>query len=338
MNRSANSRSVAVVGAGIAGLAAAAELVANGHQVTVFDKGRKPGGRVATRRDGGVFFDHGAQFATARAQAFGQTLDRLQVQGHVAPWPTALEKPGEIAWVGTPAMSALPFALAETLTAQGVKIHTDTHVGWVSEDRMLTLFPAATTSPGFVSSSGGMAVGPFDAVLLAIPAPQAMTLMAALGHRFAAAIATVRYAPCWAVMLSFSESCNAPDVLRPENSPLAWIARNSARPGHASTPEAWVLHAGAEWSRAHLEETPDEVLGILLAEFSQLTGQTTAPLTQRAHRWRYALVERALGQHCLWDAQSRIGLCGDFCIGARVEAAFESGRALARTAMESLFQ
>ena len=41
---------VAVVGAGIAGLAAARRLAAAGVEVTVFDKARRPGGRLATRR------------------------------------------------------------------------------------------------------------------------------------------------------------------------------------------------------------------------------------------------------------------------------------------------
>jgi renalase len=54
-----------------------------------------------------------------------------------------------------------------------------------------------------------------------------------------------------------------------------------------------------------------------------------APAYLSAHRWRYALVERPLGEPCLWDEALRLGLCGDWCLGPRVEAAWMSGRALA---------
>ena len=45
---------VAIVGAGIAGLSAARALVADGHEATVFERATHPGGRVATRFIGGV--------------------------------------------------------------------------------------------------------------------------------------------------------------------------------------------------------------------------------------------------------------------------------------------
>ena len=57
---------VAVIGAGMAGLAAARTLAAAGHAVQVFDKGRGIGGRLSTRRTDYGAFDHGAQYATVR--------------------------------------------------------------------------------------------------------------------------------------------------------------------------------------------------------------------------------------------------------------------------------
>ncbi len=51
----------------------------------------------------------------------------------------------------------------------------------------------------------------------------------------------------------------------------------------------------------------------------------------QAHRWRHALVEQPLGLPCLVDEEISAGACGDWCIAPRVEAAFESGRALAHS-------
>lgn len=51
---------IAVIGAGPAGLACADRLLEHGLQVQIFDKGRQPGGRVASRERLGFRFEHGA--------------------------------------------------------------------------------------------------------------------------------------------------------------------------------------------------------------------------------------------------------------------------------------
>ncbi len=97
---------VGIIGAGMAGLACATRLADAGFAVTAFDKGRGPGGRMATRRaevEGRtVRFDHGAQYFTARDPAFADQVTRWQADGIVARWPAA----GDDAWVGTPGMNA----------------------------------------------------------------------------------------------------------------------------------------------------------------------------------------------------------------------------------------
>jgi renalase len=328
----ATSQTVAIIGSGIAGLACAARLAAEGHVVTLFDKGRRPGGRVATRRAGGAMFDHGAQFATARSESFRALLDQLQARGLMAPWPAAA-RGSDQAWAGIPGMSALPGAMAEALAGMGVAMHTERHVAWLHPDNSIRHLPAAEAKPGSTSEAGGERSAAFDAVLLALPAPQAAPLLGTRGHDFAARLRDVVIAPCWAVMASFAHRIESPDVIRPNSSPLAWVARNSGRPGQPASPDNWVLHAGAAWSRAHLEDDADSACAALLAGFEAETGIAALPATLVAHRWRYALVEKPLGEPCLWDAQSRLGVCGDWCIGPRVEAAFLSGEALAQSVM-----
>ena len=61
---------VAVIGAGIAGLACARELARADARVTVFERSRGLGGRLGTRRQGNLAFDHGAQYITSRSHSF----------------------------------------------------------------------------------------------------------------------------------------------------------------------------------------------------------------------------------------------------------------------------
>ena len=77
---------VAIVGAGMSGLVAATELVAAGHEVVVFDKGRAVGGRMASKRFAGARFDHGAQHFSVRSDAFRAAVREWSFAGAVGVW------------------------------------------------------------------------------------------------------------------------------------------------------------------------------------------------------------------------------------------------------------
>jgi predicted NAD/FAD-dependent oxidoreductase len=75
-----------------------------------------------------------------------------------------------------------------------------------------------------------------------------------------------------------------------------------------------------------LEAGPEAVAAALTAAFTALTGLPV--LAARAHRWRYALASQPLGAPFMWDAAQLLGLCGDWCLAGRLEAAFLSGQGL----------
>ncbi|SEK77082.1 NAD(P)/FAD-dependent oxidoreductase [Ectothiorhodospira marina] len=308
---------IAIIGAGIAGLAAARRLADRGYDCTVLEKSRGLGGRMATRRADGLQFDHGAQYFTARGEALQAYVRSWQQEGVVAEW-------GSGRLVGCPGMTAPAWALARGLTIhRNCRVtHLDHHPeGWTLH-----------ADHGPDDDTLAMA---FDAVLLAIPAPQAMALAATTGIDFPA-LQQVRYAPTITLMAAFDHPLPLADVvIEPTEGPLAWIARNATKPGRDTEPETVVAHAGSEWSRAHVD-TPTEALGEPLLEALRAMVGKAQPFHWQVHRWLYARVEQAAGTPCLWDAQQRIGACGDWALGARVEAAFDSGEALAAALVRSM--
>lgn len=295
------SHSTAIIGAGMAGLAAGRHLAAAGHAVTLFDKGKKPGGRLATRRGETFTFNHGCQFATPRDPGFRALLRDSGAEF----WPAA----GGDRQGGVPDMASI----AENFAA-GLTIHQNTRIAAIQH------------GPDGWSLDG--AAQKFDTLILAIPALQAAVLLPE-HHPFAAALKDVHLAPCWAVMLGYHEPVSGPDILRPEQGPLGWIARENSRPGRAAAAVAYTIHATPEWTETHLEEPEKNIIRALLPEFAALTGITAVPAFAAAHRWRYALADRPLGQACLWDPKLRLGLAGDWCLDGRLEAAYLSGRTLA---------
>ena len=136
---------------------------------------------------------------------------------------------------------------------------------------------------------------------------------------------------CWAVMVSFDESLELPfDGAFVQESPLSWISRNDSKPGRGGDYESWVLHASPDWSDRCIDEEPDSARSNLIEAFWQATG--SKPRTTRyaaGHRWRYAIPPQPLESRCLFDSQQRIGACGDWCSGPRVEGDSLSGMAMA---------
>jgi predicted NAD/FAD-dependent oxidoreductase len=149
----------------------------------------------------------------------------------------------------------------------------------------------------------------------------------AAGHDLAAALEGVEIAPCWALMLGFGEDVAGPAVIE-DGGAISWIARENSRPGAAQMPVGYTAHASPEWSVAHLEDTAEAVTALLLPVFRALTGIHAAPVYVKAHRWRHARAEKPLGQNFLWDDEQRLGVCGDWCLAGRLEAAWLSGQAL----------
>ena len=315
-------RAVAVIGAGVAGLACARTLADHGVDVTVFDKGRAPGGRTCSRRREEVRVDHGAQFFRARGESLARFVASWADDGVVEPWRARfLESDGrgglretserEPRWVARPAMGALARHLADGLDVRsGVRI--------VSIHR---------TSAGWNVQDGERAHGPFDQLVLALPAPQTAELLDK--HPFANPLASVRIAPCLAVGALLPRGLDLGfDAARlDDGGPLSWAAREGSKPGRHDD-GWWIFHASADWSRSHLEDEQDAVVEALVSAFTS-TFSAPWPAATFGHRWRYALVEEPLGEPCLYDPDSELVACGDGCLGGGVEAAWSSGIAAA---------
>jgi predicted NAD/FAD-dependent oxidoreductase len=156
-------------------------------------------------------------------------------------------------------------------------------------------------------------------------------LLAPVASGLQSLAAGVRMRGCWALMLQYAQAPELPfDAAFVNQGPLRWLARNSAKPGRRGA-ETWLLHAEAEWSEARLAQPPEQVAADMLAAFAALGAP--APQAWTAHRWRYADSAPALALGCAWDAHRRLGLCGDWLHGGKVEGAWLSGRRLAKAVL-----
>ncbi|WP_296307398.1 FAD-dependent oxidoreductase [Pseudomonas sp.] len=294
----------AIVGAGIAGLACASRLARAGLDVTLFDKGNRPGGRLTSVSFDGMTWDIGAQYFTARHPDFKRQAEKWVDAGVAAPWP---EGPAA-AIVGLPTMSSLIAAQCEQMNACFGKL-----VRWLDRD-----------DEGWFCCGSGFREGPFDVAIVAVPAEQAAPLLSLHDLMIAREATLVRSVPCWTVMLAFDQPLSHRASLTDGLGVIATAVRSSSKPGRGKA-ECWLLQAGPEWSSAHLENSREDIAEKLLIEFSTLCGaRLPSPIFSKAHRWRYAVAHGGAGT-AGWNDALRLGACGDWCHGPTIEDSWRSG-------------
>ena len=308
---------VVIIGAGLAGLTCARRLTDAGVKPIILEKSRGVGGRMATRRvaigEAQMQFDHGAQYATAREAGFKELLDKAS--SACAIWDSG--KSGEH-FVGVPAMSSIARAIAAGLDVrQGVEVTALTRIG-----------------DGWIIEAGSDRYSATQ-VVLAVPAPQAAAILGS-NHPFAEPLNSVVMEPCLTLMAAFSPTSPKPFISRiDKNQPLSWIAQDSSKPERATTFTTWVAQASAAWSAKYLEEDGPAVAQRMLPLLCTAIGASPDDVRHSAgHRWLYARVTKPLGQPFLRNEDTTLHLGGDWCIGARIEAAWASGNAIANDILE----
>jgi renalase len=334
MNSMDADTDVLVIGAGLAGLAAARDLTRFGCSVRLLEKSKGVSGRAATKRlevnGKPIRVDHGAQFFTVRGQRLSAVLPAFLESGICFEWtrgfprwtPDGLERrePGHPRYACADGMSALGKAFAK---------------GWESNDSALEIETRALVTEIRPSMDGWSAVlengqvRRARALILNVPAPQAIQLVSLhLPPSLLQSLEAVRYDPCWAAMIALNEM---PPVdwpaLEMDHPVIKWAAMDHTKRDPGSPP-VLVLHAQGAWSRAHLELSPETVLELMADAATDALGPWVANNhVAIAHRWRYAQPTVLYPQPFM--AHENLVLCGDWCAGSKVEGALESGWATA---------
>jgi renalase len=308
---------VIVVGAGLAGLTAARQLVDRGADVVVLDKGRSPGGRMATRRMGdGARLDHGAQFFTVRSDTFAAMVEGwpVHVWHHgpdhavdIADHPSTRTPGGDghPRYVGNRGMNAITRHLAD-----GLDVRTGVHV------------------TGIDRSDDGWAVTALDAslaassVLLTAPVPQSLALLP--DHvEVPEAVSGLGYDPCVG-LLALLDGPPPSKAVQFERGVVHHLADNATK-GIAPVP-AITVHARGDWSAAHFDDDDDAIAAELSALIAPWIGATI--LQQQVKRWRYAQPTAPHADRAVLLAEG-LAMAGDAFGESRVEGATLSGLAAA---------
>ena len=315
---------IAIIGAGISGLVVARQLkdIAD---ISIFEKARGVGGRMSTRYADPYQFDHGAQSFTARTGAFQSFLKPYIDAGHVEDWTPKIltleagQKPYKRDWfephyVGVPKMNSLCKAMAD-----GLNVQYQTRIETVTYDAQSN-HHTLTTTDGQTHQ--------FDWVISTAPPIQTLGLLPDnFVHR--GDIQNHSMKGCFTLMLGFDQRLKVNwDAASVKNSCLEWLAFTDSKPGRDISCSL-IIHSTNDWAEENIDRPIEDIQAEMLKAFQDVSGVTTTPDFITTHRWRYAYSGASqTGNTYYLDEQCQFGVCGDWCIAGRVEAAFTSANEL----------
>jgi renalase len=306
------NESIAVIGAGIAGLLCAREMTERGAPVTVLEKSRGLGGRLATKRVGEAVFDQGAQYFTAKTERFAALVEAWGARGAVAKWPGASAH----RWIGTPSMNALGKVLAE-----GLDVRREAKV--LKVERAYGAWEVTVENQPAVRAMR---------LVLTAPVPQSLALLQAGGvelpRELAGRLAGLQYHPCLALLVTLSGPSSVPaEGVALTEGPVRWIADNTKKGISPGTNGAVTVHLNPEFAAEHYAKTEVELAALVLPGIAEWLGAPVAGVALQ--RWKFSQPITTYAEPCVWIGDLGLGFAGDAFGGPRVEGAAISGLALA---------
>ncbi len=320
---------VAIIGAGISGLVCAQQLHQAGYRVVVVEKSRGLGGRVTTRRLQDTCADRGLGYLLPNGELTKSFVELLHSQNILTVWTdTVYELTAEnklTAVKGLPLYIA-PNGMSEVarFLAKDLEIKLDRRVVGLSLDNDCWHLQIENSNTEVVAK----------AVVVAIPAPQALTLLAPIASTLVLdSLRSVEFSSCISAIAGYPASMVLPPwqaVTVMDDDTLAWMGIDSSkRPGMRSP--VVVFHSAAKFAQTFIDTEDLQPVGQqLLDKAAKLLPELANPDWLQVDRWRYAFPTIPLANNCLnAHTPQPIICCGDWCGSDRLESAMRSGNAAA---------
>lgn len=341
------SKKIAIIGAGLSGLAAAYRLTVTGADVQVFEKSKGLSGRAATRGKNGCRYDHGANYFKVTSNEVARLLfESLPTDGlcRIVGDVDTFDESGCVA-AGDPKQNAgAKWAYRDGISAIGKRL-VESAALRVTGDTLITRL-VRQRGKWTLETETGIAGEGFDAVLLTPPAPQTIELLETcqgidpdLREDLVSELERARYHAQFTVVLNFKGTfALTRDAFALINSDrrhdIAWISHENRKPGHVPAGESlFVVQMSPDWTARHYETPREEVIAVALEKAAPFLGVDLPPLTwSDSQRWRYAHPYTAADTEKMKSA-SGAGLyfAGDAFVGkGRVSGAIETGFAAVR--------
>ncbi|TYP95478.1 putative NAD/FAD-dependent oxidoreductase [Fodinibius salinus] len=330
---------IGIIGAGLSGLVAGKRLADAGHDVTMIEKNRSLGGRLATVELDDMVLDYGISHIHARGQNFQHFLDRLAEKGNVRKWVQEFSfyDGTEFHKVNPNSDSQVNYfgekgnqTIAEGLS-RWVDVMADKQAAGLTY-----LGPDTSKKRSWMINLTDTSVFECDAVLVATPAVEAYGIIQTVQNRTATRkiirhIDEVRYDGCMALACTFDEEVPDWNGIEGDNSAIQWTGNESSKRDEDSV-AGLVIQSAPDFFRKFAQSDEERVEEALLEEASEIVGSwILQPQSTYLHRWKYFQSQNPIDEYFmeLEMDEAPLALIGDYLGGNSLEDAFISGYNLA---------
>lgn len=321
MNNKINNKKIAIIGAGISGITLAREL-SSSNEVTIFEKSRGIGGRMATRRAGNYNFDHGTPFFRAKTKEFRNICQIAQNNGVIEDWKCQLVEivNGEISQqepiknhpilVSKPQMNSFCKFLGKNLNILLKKQIESLHF---ENDKW-----SLKTSENEIFDQ-------FDYLFLAIPSHQVINLIPN-NFKYFDIISNIKMTACFSLMLGLPDNLELGfDAALVKDPIISLITINNLKPERPKN-FSLIVNSTNIWAENNIDQNINSIKEKMIDQLKKIISIDLSNIEyENIHRWKFANADYRKGEKSLFDPNLSLGVCGDWLIVGSVENAFLSG-------------
>lgn len=285
---------IAIIGAGFSGSYLSHKLNEKGHEVTLFEKSRGVGGRMATRYMENTRVNHGCNAIQATVQEFKTFCDSMVTQN-------LLEKKEGNSYTA-PSINAMLKQLTKEIQLERNTLITaiDYH------DDQYTL-----------RDNNDLSYKGFDFLILTIPAEQILNLDFNIDQTLANQLAEVRYDSVVSLVLTGKNISNLDKIQLSKMNHLKKL--------YTPQENTYVIHMDKVFSKQHRHLNKNSITPYIVQEIQRVVPNFKLYNYEYfTHLWKYGLTSKALNVPYVYNEQKNYAICADWLMGDSVEDAFMS--------------
>ena len=312
-----------ILGSGIAG-STIANLLSKKYSVHVFDKARGPGGRSSNKRlNKNLNFDHGVQYISPKSKEFTNLIKKLSKKKIFKTWDgnhldfTFKKRLLAPKYIGLKSNNALcKYYLKK------IKLSFSSQITRIKRQKN---FWEVITNDNSKHQ--------FKSLILTCPFPQLKKIARKYLDKKVSKL-NVQMQPNITVMVALKNQKNIPiSSIKFDDDILVWAANENSKKRFKSNLNLWTLQASLKWSKKNINKykTDKKIINELIARFLKFTGfEKNKIIHKKIHGWKYSYNYQKTSLSSNWNKKYRLGVCGDWFSGPKVENAWLSANDLAK--------
>ena len=316
-------KNVAVIGAGITGITLA-NLLQKKFNLTVFEKSRGVGGRMATRRAEPYQFNHGAQYFKIENKEFKDFLQPLILNKIIKPLEANQIEILNKEVIKRTKIYNKQYFTAESKMNSVVKylINNNFSIKLLCKIEKII----KENDKWFIIDSGQVSFGPYDWLIITIPPNQAKEILYN-NFKFLDIIKKIKMRSCYSLMLGFDEIKEFDfDTALFLDEDVQWLSI-SKKILEQKEYYNLLINSSYNFAEQNINGSKDKISDYLIKQVSDILKCKLNNYEHKAlHFWKYAMSEKNNNLGSLLDEDLKVIVCGDWCMNGKVEGGFLSAK------------